>query len=303
MLDISASDLKDMSKNDKLKSIKIAEGRTISSEVITVAPPLLTDISNVELASSFGADIILLNVYNVNEPEIKGIHHKGNSNPIKEAKRLTGRMIGVNLEPVDQVVEVVGEKSIVSEGRLATLENIEKIIHQGADLVVFTGNPQTGVTNESIINSIRQCSEKFGDEIIIVAGKMHAAGAIDEVGKNIINKDIIKEFIHAGCDIILLPAPGTVPGINPEHINQLVEYTHSLGKMVMTTIGTSQEGADKQTIRNIALYSKMAGADIHHLGDAGMTVGMATPENIMAYSIAIRGKRHTYRRMARSVNR
>ncbi|HLS52722.1 MAG TPA: haloacid dehalogenase-like hydrolase, partial [Tissierellaceae bacterium] len=69
------------------------------------------------------------------------------------------------------------------------------------------------------------------------------------------------------------------------------------------TIGTSQEGADKQTIRNIALYSKMAGADIHHLGDAGMTVGMATPENIMAYSIAIRGKRHTYRRMARSVNR
>ena len=46
MLDISASDLKDMSKNDKLKSIKIAEGRTISSEVITVAPPLLTDISN-----------------------------------------------------------------------------------------------------------------------------------------------------------------------------------------------------------------------------------------------------------------
>ncbi|WP_442781313.1 DUF7916 family protein [Clostridium sp. ZS2-4] len=30
---------------------------------------------------------------------------------------------------------------------------------------------------------------------------------------------------------------------------------------------------------------------------------MAVPENIMDYSIAIRGKRHTYIRMARSINR
>jgi hypothetical protein len=47
----------------------------------------------------------------------------------------------------------------------------------------------------------------------------------------------------------------------------------------------------------------MIGTDIHHIGDAGMSPGMATPENIMIYSIAIKGKRHTYRRMARSVNR
>lgn len=67
----------------------------------------------------------------------------------------------------------------------------------------------------------------------------------------------------------------------------------------MLTIGTSQEGADEHTIRQIALASKMAGADMHHIGDAGYH-GIAVPENIMAYSIAIRGKRHTYIRMARS---
>ncbi|GFR36436.1 hypothetical protein TCEA9_22480 [Thermobrachium celere] len=70
----------------------------------------------------------------------------------------------------------------------------------------------------------------------------------------------------------------------------------------MTIIGTSQEGADENTIRSIALMCKMVGADIHHFGDVGYA-GVAIPENIMAYSIAIRGKRDTYLRMARSINR
>ncbi|HBT16182.1 MAG TPA: PEP phosphonomutase, partial [Firmicutes bacterium] len=50
------------------------------------------------------------------------------------------------------------------------------------------------------------------------------------------------------------------------------------------------------------LLCKMTGTDLHHLGDAGYP-GIAIPENIMSYSIAIRGKRHTYSRMARSINR
>ena len=35
----------------------------------------------------------------------------------------------------------------------------------------------------------------------------------------------------------------------------------------------------------------------------GIKGGMALPENITAYSTAIKGIRHTYRRMARSINR
>jgi len=60
--------------------------------------------------------------------------------------------------------------------------------------------------------------------------------------------------------------------------------------------------ASIETIRHLALLCKMAGTDLHHLGDAGY-IGMALPENIQAYSIAIRGVRHTYASMARSVNR
>jgi hypothetical protein len=87
-----------------------------------------------------------------------------------------------------------------------------------------------------------------------------------------------------------------------EMVKGLVDEAHRLGALTMTTIGTSQEGADQQTIRQIALMNKMTGTDLHHLGDAGYT-GVTVPENIMAYSMTIRGRRHTYMRMARSINR
>ena len=86
------------------------------------------------------------------------------------------------------------------------------------------------------------------------------------------------------------------------HASGMIKTAHEKGVLAMTTIGTSQEGADEETIRQIALMCKMAGADIHHIGDSGY-MGMALPENITAYSVAIRGKRHTYRRMAMSLVR
>jgi hypothetical protein len=52
----------------------------------------------------------------------------------------------------------------------------------------------------------------------------------------------------------------------------------------------------------LALQAKMLGFDVHRLDEAGLS-GMPTPENILAYSLAIRGERHTYRRMALSIRR
>ena len=137
---------------------------------------------------------------------------------------------------------------------------------------------------------------------MILAGKMHASGIIGEGGENIITKEDIRQFAEAGADIILLPAPGTVPGITTEYVRKLISYAHSLKKLTITSIGTSQEGADTDTIKRIALECKMAGTDIHHIGDSGY-VGMALPENIMAYGTVIRGIRHQYHRMAQSIRR
>lgn len=102
--------------------------------------------------------------------------------------------------------------------------------------------------------------------------------------------------------ILFLPSPGTVPGFTVEKTAKLVETVHERGALAILTTGTSQEGADEDTVKQIALNSKMAGADLFHIGDAGLA-GMAVPENIMAYSIVVRGKRHTFVRMASSILR
>lgn len=70
--------------------------------------------------------------------------------------------------------------------------------------------------------------------------------------------------------------------------------------MTLTSIGTSQEGSEEETIRQIALKCKMSGTDLHHIGDAGFAP--VVPESIMTYSIAIRGKHLTYaRRLAQTI--
>ena len=221
-----------------------------------------------------------------------------------EIKRLTGRVIGINLEPTDLERSQSNEGTLwqMKNGRLATADNARLAADMGVDLIVLTGNPGNGVSNEAIENALREISAVVGERVILAAGKMHASGIAGEGGENIMTVQDAEAFIAAGADVILLPAPGTVPGITQEYAHRLIEAIHAKGKLALTAIGTSQEGADVATIRQIALMCKMAGADIHHIGDTGVP-GMALPQNILAYSIAIRGERHTYHRMAQSVNR
>jgi hypothetical protein len=76
-----------------------------------------------------------------------------------------------------------------------------------------------------------------------------------------------------------------------------VRAAHDGGAIVMGTIGTSQEGARPSIVPTLALLAKEIGVDAHHLGDAG--IGRVTdPDLLYEYSIAIRGRRHTWRRMA-----
>lgn len=304
LIDCNAGDLRNMGKDEMLRSIALSEGRVLMCETIGAVQPMLGNITNAEFAASMGADFLLLNLFDANSPQVFGLPPVEPGETIREIKRLTGRPVAVNLEPADKSFSAGSGNDIwhLTDGRRATPENARRLCAMGADMIVLTGNPGIGVQNEAIAESLRAISKEVGDKVILTAGKMHASGLLNKAGKDLITKEDVCLFREAGADIILMPAPGTVPGITMEQIGSLIEYTHGLGALALTSIGTSQEGADTDTIRRIALMCKMAGADIHHLGDSGY-LGMALPENIMAYSVAIKGIRHTYRRMARSVNR
>jgi hypothetical protein len=293
-----------ITKSDLLDALRASEGRIVVSETIGAVQPLLHSVTNAELAASQGADLLLLNMFDVDNPVINAMPDGTKPDQIIHAlQHLTGRIIGVNLEAVDlDLRHDQSEFWAIGGGRIATAKNAQKLVTMGAKFIVLTGNPGNKITNRAISSGLKEIHASVGEEVILIAGKMHAAGILCEGGDNIITKGEIAEFIESGADIILLPAPGTVPGITLEYARELIGYAHKTGAMTMTAIGTSQEGASIETIRHIALMCKMAGTDLHHIGDAGYS-GIGLPENILAYSIAIRGVRHTYARMARSVNR
>ncbi|MDO4269585.1 MAG: haloacid dehalogenase-like hydrolase [Eubacteriales bacterium] len=303
LLSCAASDMAGMDRAALLQAIANSEGRVLACETIGTVQPMLGDVTNAEFAASQGADLLLLNLFDVRRPQINALPPCAPEDTVRVLKKLTGRPVGVNLEPVNRPSEVDGDPLwALSEGRRATVENAVRAADMGVDFLLLTGNPGIGVSNDAITDTLRAFRDAVGGRVVLCAGKMHAAGVPSEGGTHILTEADVDAFLDAGADVILLPAPGTVPGITTEYARGLIERAHARNKLAMTAVGTSQEGADTDTIRRIALACKMAGADIHHLGDAGYA-GMALPENIFAYSVAIRGVRHTYHRMAQSVNR
>jgi hypothetical protein len=302
LLDCTASDFEKMNGQELKQSILASEGRTIVAEVIGAVSPYYPAVTNVEMAAAFGADLILLNFFDVFNPSFEGLPVEEPESIVKTLKKLVGRPIGLNLEPVDLSAKKVEELIELPLGRMASEKSLQKAKELGFDFVCLTGNPKTGVSNTEITKAIEIARGVFGENGLIIAGKMHSAGVAGEVGSSLMSIETLHHFIEAGADIILIPSPGTVPGFTVEKTSKLVDAVHEKGALAILTTGTSQEGSDDYTIKQIALNSKMAGADMFHIGDAG-AAGMAIPENITAYSIVVRGKRHTYVRMASSVLR
>lgn len=299
--------------SELLEAMKKSEGRVVVAEIAAALPPLVDGVSNAEMAAAFGADLVLLNLYDVKKPQVFGFPSKesvaladsfypgvsrmmGAGVTCGMVKEWIGRPVGINLEPVPP-----HNPANIAEGRKATVENVRLALQQGADFIVLTGNPGTGVTTHLMVEFLTQVRAEGIGGLVWMAGKMHGAGNFAP-GEPWMNEEEMKQLKEAGVDVILLPQPGTVPGVMLEDVAEWVKQAHQLGLMVMLTIGTSQEGATETVMENLALHGKMAGGDLFHIGDAGFS-GMALPENITAYSIALKGKRHTYRRMAQSLLR
>ena len=174
ILDCSCSDFAVMSKKDILESIAASEGRVIVSEIIGMLQPVLVNISNAELSAAFGSDILLLNMFDLDNPVFNGIPPVPKDDIPDEIKKLTGRLLGINLEPVDENQETIGEILSIPNGRKATLKNAAKAVNMGFNMIVLTGNPGTSVSNKEILSSLETISSKFKDNVILAAGKMHA---------------------------------------------------------------------------------------------------------------------------------
>lgn len=174
LIDTTASELSRYSKPELLTAIAESEGRTLAAETIGTVTPMLVNITNAEFVASLGTDLIMLNIFDVNNPMIQGLPQVAPEDTIREVKRLTGRMVAINLEPA--VIKEGEEESVwnLTTGRQATVENAIKAADMGVDMIVLTGNPGVGVDNEAIIQALSTLREAVGDRVILTAGRcMH----------------------------------------------------------------------------------------------------------------------------------
>jgi len=287
VLDLTGRELASIGAKDFKEAVKASEGRVVAAEVVVTASSLVDGVSNVEIASRFGADVLILNMYDVLNPAVAGVPREYSS--IRGVAEFTGRFVGNNLEPVDE--------GLIPEGRRLTKVSVTRSIELGSRLVVVTGNPGLGVTWGRIAAGVREAVEVAGGRALVFGGKMHSGGLRVE---KMYELPLIEEVLAAGADGVLVPAPFTVPGATPEAVESVVSLASRYDALVMCTIGTSQEGSQREVVRSIALHSKACGCDIHHIGDSGYSMGVAVPENILELSLAVRGVRHTYKRISMS---
>ncbi|MBS4761148.1 haloacid dehalogenase-like hydrolase [Carnobacteriaceae bacterium zg-ZUI252] len=282
-------------KGQALKqAILAAEGRTVCCEMVSSRASVGGNITNAEIARAFGADLMLLNGFDVFKPGVFGLHAQ--EDVIYELKKLVGRPIGINLEPVDTSATMLETRLSISKGRTACVETFQEAEKLGVDFICLTGNPKTGVTNQAIAEAITLAKQHFSG--LVIAGKMHGSGSKEPV----CSRETVNQFVASGADVILVPAVGTVPGFTDAELIDIVKAAHQADALVLSAIGTSQESSSKEVIESIAIRNKVAGVDIQHIGDSGFG-GLANVENIFALSVAIRGLRHTINRVSISVNR
>jgi hypothetical protein len=287
LLDLAGAELAALRGGELTDAVRASEGRVLLSEVVAGSSPLLSGCSNPELVCAQGADLICLNLFDPTSkgPAVRGLEHlEPEPEGIGGLARLLGRPVGLNLEP---------DVATVPEAFRATDATLRAARESGAAFVVITANPGRGTTVDDIAAATSTARRVGG--LCCFAGKMHQAGATESLGP-----EMVEHLVQAGAHGVLVPLPGTVPGISEADAGAMVNAAHDGGAVAMGTIGTSQEGAHEGTIRELALTAKRVGVDLHHIGDAGLN-GIARPENIYAYSVAIRGVRHTWSRMGRNV--
>lgn len=73
LLDCTASELAAFNKEELLESLAGCEGRVMVSETIGITQPLLNDVTNAEYAAALGADVLLLNMFDVQKPVVQAL--------------------------------------------------------------------------------------------------------------------------------------------------------------------------------------------------------------------------------------
>jgi len=301
----------DYSPKQLSRAIAMSEGRTVVAVARVRGPNACDGVSNMELCAGFGADVIALGLYNPYQPYFPGLPNLqedptedailakvqadlGRGWSLSQVRKLIGRPIAAAMYGTEDSFPEQMEASFVRlPGSVATAR---LLVDQGVDIVQLMDwlAPPDDVAD--LISDIRQ---EVGDHALVSFARPNGWGLFGYVAERpFFDLTEIELYVKAGAQIIEVPAVSTFPGGTISLVGSWAHQIHSMGALCNMWIASSQEGADAATIRAIALASRQAGADMMTISDVWLNESVPDPENILALGLALRGRRHTYRRMA-----
>lgn len=299
-----------------VRGIRMSEGRTVVAVARVRGPNACDGVSNVELCAAFGADIVALGLYDPHHPYFPGLPNRvavqpdddvlaqvqmdlGRGWTVREVRDLVGRPLAAAMYGTPESFPDEMEASFVRV--CGSVANARLLVDQGVDIVQlmdWLAGP------EALADLVRDIKREIGDEAVLSFARPNGWGLFGHLAdREPFTEQEIALLVKAGADIIEAPAVGTFPGLTVEVVGRWAQAVHRAGALCSLWIASSQEGADPATVRAITLDSKKAGADLMTISDVGLNESVPDPENILALSIALRGRRHTYRRMALSPGR
>jgi hypothetical protein len=293
LLDATPHDFAQMDGAALQASIRAADGRTLAVEVICTVDPPVEGITQGELAAAMGADVIVLDRYDPLRPRIAGAPENDRSDraPLAAYKHLLGRPLGINLIVVgDSAGKDLG-------GRTAQKPHIDLAVEQGVDCLFLYARPGMGGTLERQVETAAAVRRDHGRRVLLIGVPTFSAAPPRTDDALTRYCDSAARLVEAGCDGIGLPMPATKSGWTVDAAASIVDQVHRAGGLAWLFVTGSIEGAPQDVMFTLALTAKQIGADAVRLDEAGLS-GMPVPENILAFSLAFRGRAHTFRRMA-----
>ncbi|MDR1187761.1 MAG: hypothetical protein LBK95_09970 [Bifidobacteriaceae bacterium] len=304
------------SREELARAIRMSEGRTVVAVARVRGANVCDGVSNMELCAAFGADIIALGLYDPYDPYFPGLPNLaddasadallakvqidlGRGWTLGQVRRLIGRPVAAAMYGTPDSFPDQMEASFAPVR--GSVDTARLLVDQGADIVQLM---DWLAPLEAVSDLLAQLRKEIGAEALISFARPNGWGLFGyEAGRDFFTVSELKTLVAAGADIIELPGVGTFPGLTVEKVGSWATAVRTSGGLVNMWIASSQEGADTGTVRTITLDCKKAGADMLTISDVWLGESVPDPENILALSVALRGRRHTYRRMAFSTQR
>lgn len=298
LLDAVASQLTTMKAAALKDAIRLSDGRTVAAEVICTHQSPVDGVSHGEIAAAMGADIIVLDQYDSINPRISGAPDWAlqDSAPLAAYQKLLGRPVGVNMIVAEE------NQGAFLGGRLVTRANVDRAVQHGVKVIFLYMRPQIGGTHAQMVEHARLIKSTHVDSVMLIGVPTFSKPAPRNPDAIAAYQQEVSDLLAAGCEGIGLPMPGTKSGWTVEAASAIVDDIHQHNGLAWLFITASVEGAPQEVMYQLALLAKSIGADAYRIDEAGLA-GMPSPENILAFSLAIRGRQHTFRRMAASVLR